>query len=65
MYAGNNNQEKWLLDFCQVIARFSFLLIASISSTILHEQQVMAQKTTTSHPFLLLNQHHYQQRAIS
>ena len=24
MYAGNNNQEKWLLDFCQVIARFSF-----------------------------------------
>jgi len=48
MYARNKNQEKMVVRLLSGYCAIFFLLIASISSTVLHEQQAMAQKTTTS-----------------
>jgi len=48
MYEGNKNQEKMVVRLLSGYCAIFFLLIASISSTILHEQQATAQKTTTS-----------------
>ena len=49
MYAGNKNQEKMVVRLLSGYCAIFFLLIVSISSsTILHEQQAMAQKTTSS-----------------